>query len=344
MDEKGDKLELTIVFKGITSDDYVPRGIDVYILEQSMANQVTNDLKAELTSIYMKQNFTDRLVIDVENPGNTQMSVLFFNRIRGNDTQNDTTWKNAAVDIRIDYDVFEAAEDEGLNFIPILIAIFIVIIVLVGIVLALTFFKRRNKDVNTFFSPTEAPFYAFKSILDGKIYYLDPDQYAKLYNSNSLDEYDFLGTATRIGGTIMPPDDVAAEAVSSMPMEGQMMTAVPIEGGQPPVDIANMEAQPIDSAPMSAPEPVENDQPSQMQTQDEYENLYGDQKDEGENAVDQDPSNVPDDIPMNGIPESETRETSAEEKQAPPEDAVDIPDQTDTPEGSPVQGEDVEQT
>jgi hypothetical protein len=135
-----------------------------------------------------------------------------------------------------------------------------------------------------------------------------------LYSSNSLGEYDFMGTASRIGGTIMPPDDVGIEAVTSMPMEGQMMAAVPIEGGQPPIDISNLEATPIDPNAVEVQQPMDGE-PTQFQeeVQTTYEDLYGTPEvTEEETSPEQQPE-VSGEVPLNGEPEPDQQPNVTDE-------------------------------
>jgi hypothetical protein len=244
-DEKGDVLTLTITFKGTSSEDYVPRGIDILILDYNRAVRTTRTDLVESEAIYLRKNVSTRIEEDIKNPTGSEKGILFFNEMREGDAED---WDNATVRIRIDYEVKNREEEEGLNFIPILIIVLAILIVAGAIVLVFFYFKRRSKDARTFFNPEKGPYYAFSSLIDGKTYYIDPDQYARLYESNSLGNYDFLGTAARIGGQITPPEG----ARTGTPVDGQMMTAVPIDGGSPAIDIASMEATPI---PVDQPSP-----------------------------------------------------------------------------------------
>jgi hypothetical protein len=241
-DEKGDTLSLTITFKGTSSEDYQPRGIDILIVEESRARRTTRMEFLEGEAVWIRKNVTLRVEEEITNPTNSEKAIVFNNPVREGDNDD---WDNATVRIRIDYEVNNKQEEDGMDFIPILVAIVLVIVILVLISMVIIYFKRRSKDARTFFNPETGPYYAFRSVLDGKTYYIDPDQYARLYESNSLGNYDFLGTAARIGGTITPPEGSAMEAAMSTPMEGQIMTAVPIDQSQQ-FDLASLQATPVD--------------------------------------------------------------------------------------------------
>lgn len=240
-DEKGDTLLLTITFKGTSSEDYQPRGIDILIVDETRAKRTSRMEFLEGEAVWIRKNVTLRVEEEITNPTNSEKAIVFNNPVREGDNDD---WDNATVRIRIDYEVKNKQEEEGMDFVPIVLAIVLIIVVLVLISMVIIYFKRRSKDARTFFNPETGPYYAFRSVLDGKTYYIDPDQYARLYESNSLGNYDFLGTAPRIGGTITPPEGSAMEAAMSTPMEGQIMTAVPIDQSQQ-LDLASLEATPV---------------------------------------------------------------------------------------------------
>ncbi len=307
-DSKGDILELTIVFKSASSDDFIPRGINILILDSSRSINVRSYEIAEEQSIFVRTNVSTLMSVDVENPNNKDKSIMFFNPQQESDTV-PGAWENATVRLRIVYNVNNVPEDEGMNLLPIIMAFAIIIAIILTIVATIMFFRRRSKDANLFFNPEDGPYYAFRSIIEDKVYYLDPEQYAQLYNSTSMDEYDFLGTATRIGGPITSPDSIGMEAITSMPMEGQLMMAVPLEGEQEQVDIASMEAMPV------APSPIE-DYPEQGSVEEPLqevltqEDLYGEHQQE---------------VPEGSDPSSDTLEQDHKEEvmeeQAPAEEA-----------------------
>ena len=325
-DFKGDVLKLTIVFKEIFTEDYIPRGINILIVDKTLADRSPKYETAEAQAIFVRTNVSTLMSVDVENTRNGKKSIMFFNPLQDGDIDPDDSgaWENGTVRIRIDYTVINVAEDEGMNILPIVMVFAIIITIAIMIMATIMFFKRRSKDVKTFFDSTDGPYYTFRSIVEDKVYYLDPDQYARLYNSNSMDEYDFLGTATRIGGPITPPDGIGMEAMTSMPMDGQLMMAVPLEGGQPPVDIASMEAMPIAPTPVEGiPEQGIVEEPPQEDPT--YEELYGQYQQE-----------VPDpSSPSPDTPEQDNKEAVVEEQKEPaPEDPSGISAQPPPDEGS----------
>lgn len=258
-DEKGDVLTLTITFKGSSAEDYEPRGIDILILDQSRADKTTRIEIAETEAFFVMKNVSIRVEKEIKNPTNGKKSIVFYNPSQKGD---DKDWDNATVRIRIDYEVKNKEEGQGLDILPIVVIALVVIIIILVIFMGFYYFKRRSKDARTFFNPQDGPYYAFRSMIDGKVYYIDPDQYARLYESNSLGNYDFLGTATRIGGPITPPEGSQMENAMSGTTEGPVLTPIPIVGDQPQVDIASMEAIPISPSEIGSNEDYKGLAPS----------------------------------------------------------------------------------
>jgi hypothetical protein len=299
-DHKGDELTLTITFKGTSSEDYESRGIDLLILDKSRAEKTTKIEIAEPRAIWVKKNVSTRIEEKIRNPTDGKKSIVFYNPLQ---TGDEFDWDNSTVRIRIDYEVENSKEDEGLDILPILLASLIVVIILVLISMVVIYFKRRSKDARTFFNPESGPYYAFRSAIDGRIYYIDPDQYARLYESNSLGNYDFLGTATRIGGPITPPDGGPTEGAVSSPMGGKILTAVPIEGSIQQVDLASMDATPIAPDPLRTEELYGVVDPEEPSPDDDPSAAYSSEQFQAENSVDS---------PETGDPISTTGELTGE--------------------------------
>lgn len=308
-DKKGDVLKLTIVFKGTTADDYVPRPINIVILDKSQARNIQKFDYAEEQGIYVRKDISIRIEEEIENPSNGQKSIMFFNPGNASDHKDSSAHENATVTLRIDYTVVNVQEDSGLNIMPIVMVVLIVIVVVLLVGGVIFYFKRRSKDAKTFFSPETGPYYAFKSLLDDRIYYLDPDQYAKLYNSNSLDEYDYLGTATRIGGTIMPPDE---EPFIQTPMMGKPLEATPIQQGESAVDLTNMQATPV-AAPIGEIPPTGPDY-EQYQEQSAQEQYPA--QEPSQQVIDNEAQQ------FNNDPQGTTEDVPSQSQGIPPEDVV----------------------
>ncbi len=258
-DEKGDILTLTITFKGSSAEDYEPRGIDILILEKSRADKTTRIDIAETEAFLVLRNVSIRVEKEIKNPTNSQKSIVFFNVMRDDDADD---WDNATVRIRIDYEVKNKEEDQGLDILPIVVVVLVVIIVILVIFMGFYYFRRKSKDARTFFNPQDGPYYAFRSMIDEKVYYIDPDQYAGLYESNSLGNYDFLGTATRIGGPITPPEGSQTDNTMLGQSESPVLTPIPIVNDQPQIDIASMEAMPVSTSEIGSIDVYEGQAPS----------------------------------------------------------------------------------
>ena len=252
MDKKGDVLKLTIVFKGTSSENFVPRAIDIVILDKSQADRIPRFEIAKQQGFFVRENVSVRFEEEITCPSDGQKSIMFYNHMKEGD-QDD--WDNATVKIKIDYHVENVKEESGPNILKWVIVFFLTAFAITAIVLSVLYFKRRSRDARMFFDTEKGAYYVFKSILDDRIYYFDGNQYSQLYNSNSLDEYDYLGTATRIGGPVMPPDNLGMEAAITTPMGEQMMLSPPVAGTPAPVDLSSMEAVPV------APPPAEPGQP-----------------------------------------------------------------------------------
>ncbi len=218
-DEKGDLLELTVVYKKTSNGSFQERPIDVLIVESAKArrNPTIEFAKNDAIFINEKLDRIDREII--ENPRNSEMSILFYNEQQDGDLDD---WDNATVKIRVDYSVTNIENNE-VN-VPLIIIFVILIILIVGAVIALTYFllKRRIKDTRTFFNPEASLFYVFRDI-DGTIYYFTADQYSDMYNNNSLVTYDYIGQAMKKGGPVMTPvDEQGIDDLISVPGRHRM--------------------------------------------------------------------------------------------------------------------------
>jgi hypothetical protein len=287
-DEKGDQIELQIVFKLKPNGSFQERPIDILILESSKAKRNPSIEIARTSAIYIKEDVETRLEVVIENTMNAEMSLLFYNEQQDGDLEN---WDNATVKIRVDYQVTNVEKNES-NLLLIIILVLLILIT-VGLLIGIGFFllKRRMKAARTFFSPEGGLYYVFRDI-DGSIMYFTPDQYTDMYNSHALVTYEYIGQAMKKGGPIMSP----VEEQDMAGLEGGTMAAQPLA------------PSPLQS-PLDAPAPVDQLPDSQ------YEDLYGppsdvsdqpDLYDDQEHYVDLQPSMEPgtgEPIPESGIGE-----------------------------------------
>jgi len=203
-DEKGDVLHLTIIFKR-TSDsgsEMDVRPIDIMIIEKSLSIQNIDNTIAEQEAMYKLKNVSQRIEKDIECLRDGQKTICFYHPKRDGD---DVDWENSTVTLRIDYDVKETRSQSGFDWVKWTIILLVISVVIILIVTVIIFIKRRTRDKRSFFNPEEGPYYVFRSVAEDKVYYFTPEQYGQLYISNSLNDFDFLGTSTRIGGGIIPP-------------------------------------------------------------------------------------------------------------------------------------------
>ncbi len=238
-DSEGEVLHYTITFKKSQKEGDVQRPIDFILIETSIADQNPDMEIALQFSLHSKQNISERTVGEFKNDRDSQVMALFFNDLRDDDKKD---WDNASVLIRFDYYITGEESEARSPFLTVLIVVFAVIVLLVMVVLIVRRFKRGKKDAVTFFNPETGPYYVVRALVDSRVFYLDQNQYSQLYSSGRLNEFEFLGTSPRVGGTIIPP-----EGQEAVVLEPQALPAIPLQEAFTSDDVllANMTAQPV---------------------------------------------------------------------------------------------------
>ncbi|MFW3145250.1 MAG: hypothetical protein ACMUIE_00380 [Thermoplasmatota archaeon] len=223
-DEKGDVLELEIVYKNNPS--IAERPIQMFIIESSRVYGTPRLEDVEQFAAY-HSNFTVRHVKEYKNNKDAQMTILFFNeKMDGDDLKDEA---NTTIEMRIVYDVRNASTEEDSSLLMILLVFFLVLIVIGLLVLGFFFIRRRLRDSTSFFSSEQPVFYVFKDI-DGAVYYFTPEQYAKMYSSHSLTTYEYLGQAMKKGGPLIAGGQFQYQMDQQFfPMEAMPMSPAPIE-------------------------------------------------------------------------------------------------------------------
>jgi len=260
-DQRGDKLELTIVFKKTENGSFQERPISVVILDSSTARRNPELEQARTDAIFIRENVMNRLELtggdSIVNPKNAEMSILFYNELQEGDLDN---WESSAVRIRVDYTVVNKTEEES-NFLLILILVLLIALILVvGIGMGYYALNRRIKASRTFFNPDGHLYYVFRDI-DESIFYFTEEQYTHMYNQNALVTFEYLGQATKKGGPVMIPVEEQGMYEEGMaPIFAQPTTPVPLDGQMPPQTLS------------VAPPPSDQYQPEQSGGS---EDLYG---------------------------------------------------------------------
>ncbi|MBN1389229.1 MAG: hypothetical protein JXA22_01155 [Candidatus Thermoplasmatota archaeon] len=204
-DEKGDLLELTIVFKKTSNGSFQERPVDILILESYLAKRNPSIERARSDAIFIRENVETRLELtgddSIVNPKNSRMSILFYNEQQEGDLEN---WDEATVKIRVDYSVVNTVKEESDLVLTLVLILLVIIIIAVMIALTYYMIKKRVRDTRTFFNPEAGLYYVFRDI-DGSILYFSEEQYTQMYNQNALVTYEYLGQAMKKGGPIMTP-------------------------------------------------------------------------------------------------------------------------------------------
>ncbi|MGA1820602.1 MAG: hypothetical protein ACMUHU_06305 [Thermoplasmatota archaeon] len=269
--QRGDKLELTIVFKKTENGSFQERPISVVILDSSTARRNPELEQARTDAIFIRENVVNRLELtggdSIVNPKNSEMSILFYNELQDGDLDN---WEASAVRIRVDYTVINKTEEESNFLLVLILGLLIVLIVAVGIGLGYFALKRRIKASRTFFNPDGHLYYVFRDI-DGSVFYFTEEQYTHMYNQNALVTFEYLGQATKKGGPVMIPVEEQGMYEEGMaPIFAQPSTPVPLDAQQEPRTLA------------AAPPPSDQYQPGPSDEADELygQNLYDQPKEE----------------------------------------------------------------
>lgn len=249
--EKGDRIELQVVFKLTSDGNFQERPIDVLILESSRARRNPSIDGAREHAIYIKEDVGTRLEVVIENTMNAEMSIIFYNEQQDGDLEN---WDNATVKIRVDYEVFNAEKNDSNILLVIILVLLIVVTIAMLIGIGFYFLKRRMKDARSFFNPEAGLYYVFRDI-DGSIMYFTAEQYTDLYNSHGLVTYEYLGQAMKKGGPVMTPvDELQEQDIASLP--AQPMGNLPLGVSEPlpyPQGMAPADQLPLVDSQMEAP-------------------------------------------------------------------------------------------
>ncbi|MGA1794192.1 MAG: hypothetical protein ACMUHM_09590 [Thermoplasmatota archaeon] len=260
-DQKGDRLQLTIIFKTRTENGTPQeRPISFFIVKTSLLHK-ENVENVRKEALFSRENVATRQEFvggnSIVNPVNGGMTIVFYNEQQDSDREN---WDAAYVKVRVDYDVINKTEEES-NFLLILILVILIIIILVvGIGMGYYVLNRRIKASRTFFNPDGQLYYVFRDI-DGSVFYFTEDQYTHMYNQNALVTFEYLGQATKKGGPVMIPVEEQGMYEEGMaPIFAQPTTPVPLDVQMPPQTLS------------SAPPPSDQYQPEQTDT---GEDLYG---------------------------------------------------------------------
>lgn len=230
-DSEGDILTMTVLFLKKSDGSFQERPIDIMIIRSSRVRGTPTVEALVDFAMYYEQD-VNRSIRDkeYEHDEGGKMSLLFFNdRLPGDDFIDD---QNKTVKLRVDYEVTNVAKDEGANLVLIII-IMVIIIALIGLgILGFLFLKKKLKERSTFFNTDASGYYVFRDI-DESIYYFTPQQYAKMYASNSLVTYEYLGQAAKKGGPILNPN---VQQADMQVYDAQPMTPVPLEAQPQPMD------------------------------------------------------------------------------------------------------------
>ncbi|MGA1872612.1 MAG: hypothetical protein ACMUHY_02980 [Thermoplasmatota archaeon] len=234
-DRRGDRLDLTIVFKKTENGSFQERPISIAIMDTTTAKRNPPIDRARSEAIFIRENVVTRLELvggdSIVNTRNTGMSMLFYNEIQDGDLVN---WEESAVRIRVDYTVINKTEEKS-NLLLILILVLLLILILGGLVgLGYFLLKRRVRDSRTFFNPEGHLYYVFKDI-DGSVFYFTEEQYAHMYNQNALVTYEYMGQAMKKGGPVMIPVEEQGMYEEGLgPVFSQPETPVPLDAQQMP--------------------------------------------------------------------------------------------------------------
>jgi len=205
-DRKGDRLELTIIFKKTENGTPQERPISFFIVRTDLRNKESID-NVRNEAFFIRENVATRQEFvagdSIVNPDNRGMTIVFYNEQQDGDRED---WDAAYVKIRVDYDVINKIEEKSNLLLILILVLLIILIVAGGIGLAYFAIKRRVKDNRTFFNPEGHLYYVFRDI-DGSIFYFTEDQYTHMYNQNALVTFEYLGQATKKGGPVMLPVD-----------------------------------------------------------------------------------------------------------------------------------------
>ncbi len=284
-DEKGDQLTLTVLFLKKPDGTFQERPIDIMIIRSSrLRGTPTVDALLDLAMFYQKD--VNRSIRDREfkNTEGAQMSILLFNEKQPGEVED----QNSTVRLRVDYFVDNVEREGDSNIMGILIIIVAALLIAGLLVLGVIFLKKKIKERSAFYNTDQSGYYVFRDI-DDAVYYFTPAQYAKMYASNSLVTYEYLGQASRKGGPIMNP---AAQQPQALPMEAQPMTPVPIEdqpmaaGQAVPEDLYAKYQQGQDQTE-AAGQPVHEIVSGQAATVDDISRKGQDQTDEEASASDE---------------------------------------------------------
>ena len=263
LDEKGDRLNLVLVFKAeravdlYIGDEYIKKNFaKLSALSPADLDKRTLDVRLNLTG-----GEINRFEGEYINNQDRKMFLILYNTMQPGDEKKEIN--ETLAKFRIDITVEEKSSEEESNIL-VLVLIFIAIAIVVAIIVVLVLYiGRKRKDQMAFWDTAGDTYYVFKG-RDGSIFYFSYEQYASMYQADQIVEYEYLGQSRSIGGEIMPEYT-----------EGQFTSVVePVEAS--PV-MSGMDeplpAQPIslsgDYYPPYSPLETAESQPSELEVQQE---------------------------------------------------------------------------
>ena len=139
-DEKGDQMELQVVFKLTGNGSFQERPIDIVVMEFSKVRRNPSLEAARTDAIFIEEDVETRLEVMIENTKNARMSIGFYNEQQEGDLND---WDNATVKIREDYEVFNAEKSESNVVLVIILVLLILITIALVIGIGFYFLKRK---------------------------------------------------------------------------------------------------------------------------------------------------------------------------------------------------------